>query len=56
MGRQRDWRELNMEFKSKRIEFQVIYEDEWRNRINWVFDEGAGGSHKVAKLGGEVGV
>ena len=36
LGKQRDWRELNMEFKNKKIEFQVIYEDEWRNRINQV--------------------
>jgi type III restriction enzyme len=36
LGKQRDWRELNMEFKNKRIEFQVIYEDEWRNRINQI--------------------
>jgi type III restriction enzyme len=34
LGKQRDWRELNMEFKNRKIEFQVIYEDEWRNRIN----------------------
>jgi len=36
LGKQRDWRELNMEFKNKRIEFLVIYEDEWRNRINQI--------------------
>ncbi|MBI2847443.1 MAG: DEAD/DEAH box helicase family protein [Chloroflexi bacterium] len=36
LGKQRDWRELNMEFKNKKIEFQVIYEDEWRNRINQI--------------------
>lgn len=34
LGKQRDWRELNMEFKNRKIEFQVIYEHEWRNRIN----------------------
>ncbi len=34
LGKQRDWRELNMEFKNRKIEFQVIYEDEWRNRLN----------------------
>jgi type III restriction enzyme len=36
LGKQRDWRELNLEFKDKKIEFQVIYEDEWRNRINQI--------------------
>jgi type III restriction enzyme len=36
LGKQKDWRELNLEFKDKRIEFQVIYEDEWRNRINQI--------------------
>jgi type III restriction enzyme len=36
LGKQRDWRELNMEFKNRKIEFQVIYEDEWRNRINQI--------------------
>jgi type III restriction enzyme len=34
LGKQKDWRELNLEFKDKKIEFHVIYEDEWRNRIN----------------------
>ncbi len=36
LGSQRDWRELNLEFKDRRIEFHVIYEDEWRNRINQI--------------------
>jgi type III restriction enzyme len=36
LGKQRDWRELNLEFEKERIEFQVIYEDEWRNRINQI--------------------
>jgi type III restriction enzyme len=36
LGKQRDWRELNLEFKDKRIAFHVIYEDEWRNRINQI--------------------
>lgn len=34
LGKQRDWRELNLEFKDKQIEFHVISEAEWRNRIN----------------------
>jgi type III restriction enzyme len=34
LGVQKDWRELNLEFKNKKIEFHVIYEDEWENKIN----------------------
>lgn len=36
VGKQIDWRELNLEFGNKRVEFQVIYEDEWRNRISQI--------------------
>jgi type III restriction enzyme len=34
LGQQKDWRELNLEFDHKGIEFQVISEAEWRNKIN----------------------
>jgi type III restriction enzyme len=37
LGQQKDWRELNLEFGDKRIEFQVIFGDEWRERINAIF-------------------
>ena len=37
LGQQRDWRELNLEFAKKRIEFQVIFEKEWKARINKIF-------------------
>ncbi|HEC65337.1 MAG TPA: DEAD/DEAH box helicase [bacterium] len=37
LGQQRDWRELNLEFAKKKIEFQVIFEDEWKARINKIF-------------------
>jgi len=37
VGQQKDWRELNLEFAEKRIEFQVIFEDEWQRRINEIF-------------------
>ena len=37
LGQQKDWRELNLEFAKKRIEFQVIFEDEWKARINKIF-------------------
>lgn len=36
LGTQKDWRQLNLEFKNQRIEFKVIYENEWRNRINQI--------------------
>ena len=34
LGQQRDWRELNLEFAQMEIEFQVISEAEWKNKIN----------------------
>jgi len=37
LGLQKDWRELNLEFAEKKIEFQVIFEDEWKVRINKIF-------------------
>lgn len=38
LGQQKDWRELNLEFKDKRIEFRVVFEDEWKRRINEIFE------------------
>jgi type III restriction enzyme len=37
LGHQKDWQELNLEFGTNRIEFQVIFEDEWKKRINEIF-------------------
>ena len=37
LGQQKDWRELNLEFGDKRVEFQVIFGDEWVKRINEIF-------------------
>jgi len=37
LGQQKGWKELNLEFKEKRVEFQVVFEDEWKRRINEVF-------------------
>jgi len=34
LGQKKDWGELNLKFPEKRIEFQVIFEDEWKARIN----------------------
>jgi len=36
LGTKKEWKELNKEF-SKGIEFQVIFEDEWKKRINEIF-------------------
>jgi type III restriction enzyme len=37
LGHQKDWQELNLEFGTNRIEFQVIFEDEWKAKINEIF-------------------
>ncbi|MGH7801445.1 MAG: DEAD/DEAH box helicase [Thermodesulfobacteriota bacterium] len=37
LGHQKDWRELNLEFANKKIEFQVIFEDEWKTKVNEIF-------------------
>lgn len=37
LGQQKDWQELNLEFGENRIEFQVIFGDEWKARINEIF-------------------
>lgn len=39
-GEEKEWRELNMGFAKKRVEFQVIFENEWKNRINKIFEIG----------------
>lgn len=36
LGQQRDWRELNLEFDHRGIEFQVISESEWKNKLNLI--------------------
>ncbi len=38
LGKQKDWRELNLEFREKRVEFQVVFENEWKKRINQIFE------------------
>lgn len=37
LGEQREWRELYEEFEHNRFEFKVIYEDEWKIKINEIF-------------------
>lgn len=36
LGTKKEWKELNKEF-SKGIEFQVIFENEWKKKINEIF-------------------
>jgi type III restriction enzyme len=38
LGQQKDWQELNLEFPNRRIEFQVVFEDEWKAKINKIFE------------------
>ncbi|OGS17167.1 MAG: restriction endonuclease subunit R [Elusimicrobia bacterium RIFOXYA2_FULL_50_26] len=38
LGDKKDWRELKLEFSGQKVEFQVIYEDEWKNKINKLFE------------------
>ncbi len=37
MGKKKEWKKLNKEF-SRGIEFQVIDEDEWKNRVSEMFE------------------
>ena len=38
LGTKMPWKELNLDFPDKKVNFQVIFEDEWRNRINRIFE------------------
>lgn len=37
LGRETDWEAISQEFGRKKIEFRVIYEDEWEVKINELF-------------------
>lgn len=37
IGSKKEWKEINSEFGEKGIEFQVIFEDEWKQRIHEIF-------------------
>ncbi|GGB71741.1 DEAD/DEAH box helicase [Fictibacillus barbaricus] len=37
IGEKTSWNELGLEFGDKRIEFQVVFEDEWKRRLNELF-------------------
>jgi type III restriction enzyme len=36
-GEAKVWTELGLSFPDKKVEFQVIFEDEWKKRINSIF-------------------
>lgn len=38
LGRQKDWGELSLEFADKKFEFQVIFEDEWKSKVNGLME------------------
>ncbi|HAD96591.1 MAG TPA: restriction endonuclease subunit R [Cryomorphaceae bacterium] len=37
LGTRKAWKELDLDFPDEKIEFQVIFEDEWKSRINGIF-------------------
>jgi type III restriction enzyme len=38
MGIKKAWKELDLDFPDKKVNFQVIFEDEWKNKINKIFE------------------
>ncbi len=38
LGMKKTWKELDLDFPDKKIQFQVIFEDEWKTKINKVFE------------------
>jgi type III restriction enzyme len=38
MGIKKAWKELDLDFPDKKVNFQVIFEDEWQNKINKIFE------------------
>jgi hypothetical protein len=38
MGIKKAWKELGLDFPDKKVNFQVIFEDEWQNKINKIFE------------------
>lgn len=37
LGIKKAWKELDLDFPDKKMQFQVIFEDEWENKINKIF-------------------
>lgn len=38
LGAKKAWKELDLDFPEKKFEFQVIFDDEWKSRINKIFE------------------
>jgi type III restriction enzyme len=38
LGTKKAWKELGLDFKDKKVNFHVIFEDEWQNKINKIFE------------------
>ncbi len=38
MGIKKTWKELDLDFPDKKVNFQVIFEHEWQNKINKIFE------------------
>ena len=38
LGMKKTWKELDLDFPDKKIQFQVIFEDEWKTKINKIFE------------------
>jgi len=38
LGTKKAWKELGLDFPDKKVNFQVIFEDEWQNKINKIFE------------------
>ena len=37
LGIKKAWKELDLDFPDKKIQFQVVFDDEWKNKINKIF-------------------
>ncbi|PCH68924.1 MAG: restriction endonuclease subunit R [Bacteroidetes bacterium] len=37
LGTKKTWKELNLDFPDKKVEFQVIFDNEWENKVNKIF-------------------
>ena len=37
LGIKKAWKELDLDFPDKKTEFQAIFEDEWKSKINKIF-------------------
>ncbi len=38
LGTKKAWKELDLDFPDKKVEFQVVFEDEWKSKVNKIFE------------------